>query len=141
MYHLLEEENPEINYFNQFEELDVEEKIFPLSEEITFRNSRQKVKFNNWGKFLALVYFLDDNGVFDGAMGKKPRENLLANSSSPQSLGKSMTSPRDLGSMHPKLASSIGLVITNAEVKDIYRMNCQDYQLFASPSSQVTNKE
>jgi hypothetical protein len=64
---------------------------------------------------LALVYFLDDNGVFDSAEGKKHRENLLANSSSPQSLlGKSMTSPRDLGSMHPKLASSIGLVITNA---------------------------
>jgi hypothetical protein len=33
---------------------------YPLSEILTFKNSKQKIKFTNYGAFLALAYFLGD---------------------------------------------------------------------------------
>jgi|JI7StandDraft_1071085.scaffolds.fasta_scaffold209447_1 hypothetical protein len=31
---------------------------YPLSEQLTFKNSKQKIKFTNYGGFLALAYFI-----------------------------------------------------------------------------------
>jgi hypothetical protein len=53
-------DNPELQYLYQFEECDYPSMKFPLSELITFRNSKQLVKFNNYGGFLGLAYFLGD---------------------------------------------------------------------------------
>jgi len=77
----MSEENPEVQFFDQFEELNLKEKMFPLSEELTFRTSKQKVRFNNWGKFLALVYFLDDVSVFDNSSSSKKDHPQPQNSS------------------------------------------------------------
>ena len=62
---MLTADNPELQYPFQFEEYDREERKFPLSEELTLRNSKQRIKFSNYGGMLALAYFLNDYQVFD----------------------------------------------------------------------------
>lgn len=58
-------DNPELQYLSQFEECDREQERYPLSQLITFKNSKQIVKFNNYGGLLALAYFLNDFEVFN----------------------------------------------------------------------------
>lgn len=38
---------------------------YPLSEILTFKNSKQNIKFSNYGGFLALAYFIGDEQVFE----------------------------------------------------------------------------
>lgn len=38
---------------------------YPLSELLTFRSSKQRIKFNNYGGFLALAFFIGDKEVFE----------------------------------------------------------------------------
>ena len=54
-----------MQYLFQFEEYNYEEEKYPLSELITFRSSKQSVKFNNYGGLLALAYFLNDTEIFN----------------------------------------------------------------------------
>jgi hypothetical protein len=58
-------DNPELQYLFQFEECNVESQKYPLSEIITFKSSKQQVKFKNYGGFLALAYFLNDYELFN----------------------------------------------------------------------------
>jgi hypothetical protein len=37
---------------------------YPLSEILTFKNSKQKIKFANYGGFLALAYFIGDKQIY-----------------------------------------------------------------------------
>jgi hypothetical protein len=57
-------DNPELQYLAQFEECNRELEKYPLSELITFRASKQIIKFTNYGGLLALAYFLNDYDVF-----------------------------------------------------------------------------
>lgn len=66
---------------------------YPLSEELTFRSSKQKIKFNNYGGFLALAYFVGDQEVFE------------------------------------KERCHVGVVISNEEVKEIYKLSADGYQM------------
>ena len=65
LLHVLTFDNPELQYLHQFEDFDYNSKKFPLSEVITFKSSRQPIKFSNYGGFLALAYFLNDYEVFN----------------------------------------------------------------------------
>ncbi len=38
---------------------------YPLSEILTFKNSKQKIKFINYGGFLALAYFVGDKQIYE----------------------------------------------------------------------------
>jgi hypothetical protein len=58
--HVMTSDNPELQYLSQFEECDREQDKYPLSELITFKTSKQIIKFNNYGGLLALAYFLND---------------------------------------------------------------------------------
>lgn len=64
-------DNPELQYVTQFEDFNFSDRRFPLSELITFKASKQSVKFNNYGGFLALAYFLNDFEIFN------PQNNQL----------------------------------------------------------------
>ena len=57
-------DNPELQYLTHFEDFDYASKKIPLSEVITFKSSRQPIKFSNYGGLLGLAYFLNDYEVF-----------------------------------------------------------------------------
>lgn len=60
LLHILTFDNPELQYVTQFEDFNYTNRKFPISELITFKSSKQIIKFNNYGGFLALAYFLND---------------------------------------------------------------------------------
>ena len=62
--HVMTLENPELQYAFQFEECGWEEQKYPLSEHITFRQSRQRIRFTNYGGLLAVAYLLNDFELF-----------------------------------------------------------------------------
>lgn len=93
LVHVLTSDNPEIQYPEQFEECEYSEHRYPLAEELTFRNSKQKVKFTNYGGLLALAFFLGDKQLFN------------------------------------KKRSHLGIVISNDEVKEIYKLSADKFKI------------
>ncbi len=51
------------------------DKKFPISEELTYKSNKQKIKLKNWGRFLAIIYFLNDFQFFSQVSREGEDEN------------------------------------------------------------------
>ena len=93
LVHVLTLDNPELQYPESFEECEYSQCRYPLAEELTFRNSKKRIKFTNYGGLLALAYFIGDRQVFN------------------------------------EKRSHLGMVISNDEVKEIYKLSADNYSI------------